>query len=207
MMVQYDQSGCIYVIARWNSSTKGIYNQEEEFWEFEFRNGDICDRTGSPRELSLTFTCNTEVEYLAETVNEDRGDCQYKFTIGSKYACITNTETCSDDGGNDGDDSGLSAGWIAIILFIVVFILYCIIGYFVTASRNKEGGMTDICDNIPNKEFWFKLPSLVMAGCSFTWDFCGALCCRMGRDTDDDDFEDIDDKQQSMLSETDNKDL
>lgn len=189
------------VIARWDPEVNGTYNTEGNYWEIKYTNGDICDLNDEPRELILSFTCEPGVEHAIEPVTEQT-NCVYEMTIATKYACPGNTEICSDSGNGDDGDSGLSGGWVFIILLIAAFMLYCVIGYVITGLRNKEGNMSDICDNIPNKEFWTKLPSLVCAGCGFTKDFCIALCCRMRGDTDDD-FEDIDDKQQNMLTEED----
>merc|ERR1712113_847453 len=75
-------------------------------------------------------------------------------------------------------DNSLSGGTIFCIILFIGLILYFVIGYIISAILNrKDHGCFDISANIPHIVFWIKLPSLIVAGCSFTLDFVLALCC------------------------------
>ena len=46
------------------------------------------------------------------------------------------------------------------------------VGYFVMAfTVNKEGGLKDFGNNIPQKTFWMACPKLVIAGCSVSKEY------------------------------------
>lgn len=54
--------------------------------------------------------------------------------------------------------------------------MYCAVGYVVMGlTKNREGGLSDFKNNIPQKEFWMVFPSLVVAGCSVTKEYVMGL--------------------------------
>jgi len=76
------------------------------------------------------------------------------------------------DGGDGDDDGGISGGWIFIIILVCIAVLYVVGGVIYKRVRTEDRGI----DMIPNKDFWFSLPLLVVAGHLYIWRKLRGLC-------------------------------
>lgn len=176
-----DANAC-YVLGRWDQTITPTYSDlEGGTWTFRYDNG--ADDCGNPaRTWAPTFVCAPGVEADYQTVSEIPGSCFYELTVRTQYACTGQSYACPDSDAN----SGLSGGWIFIIILLSATCMYCFVGYIVMGTAvNKEGGLKDFGNNIPQKNFWLMCPSLVWAGCCFTKDFIGGLFNKKGGDMEE----------------------
>lgn len=158
-----DGSNC-YILGRWDATILPQYSdQNGGTWEFQYANGD--DDCGSPaRTWAPKFICDPNVETEVDAVRETGNSCYYTVNIATKYACTATPISCATDA-----SGALSGGSVFLIILVSALFLYCIVGYIVMGLIvNKEGGLGDFSNNIPNKGFWTVFPSLVVAGCSVT---------------------------------------
>eukprot|EP01084_Bolivina_argentea_P085734 154959_1 len=168
MVVQSSEEGetdqC-FLIAVWDNSAVATYDASSRTWLVAFENGDDC--FGTPRRFEAELVCDSSTDGRVMGMDEPR-TCEYVMTINTRYAC--GVVACSSD-------DGISGGSVFLIIFFSGFFLYFVVGYLVMAfTKNKEGGVADFSNNIPQKAFWCMLPSLVLAGCMFSKDFIVGLC-------------------------------
>jgi len=171
MVSQFTADGAqCYVLGMWDQTLSPQYNSDNGgTWEFTYANGGDCD--GNIRTWTPTFVCDQSSEHSIDAVQEQGNSCIYTVNVRTKYACLGQSYSCSDSAG-----SGLSGGWVFIIILLSALFLYCTVGYLVMGlAVNKEGGLGDFSNNIPQKEFWMIFPSLVVAGCSVTKEFVVGL--------------------------------
>eukprot|EP01083_Nonionella_stella_P028025 77164_1 len=170
MVVQRAGDLC-YILGQWDAAIQPKYEATNGgTWTFIYDNGDTdC---GSPaRTWSPKLVCTPGTHWESGIVNEATGSCYYEVEIKTQYACAASQNTGCVSAASS--DSSLSGGWIFIIILLSGLFLYCVAGYLIMGlSVNTDGGLGDFANNIPQKSFWIVLPSLVIAGCSVTFEFC-----------------------------------
>ena len=156
------------------------YNADVGSFTFTYNNGDNYDcKDDNARTWIPTFQCVEDTEWEVGDVTEEGeatdNTCLYQVTITTKYACQDQIQSCSDSD----NPNTLGLGYIFILVLFGGILVYCIVGYFVMGlCVNREGGITDYKDNIPNKSFWCNLPSLVMAGCLYSKEIICGVCSK-----------------------------
>eukprot|EP01087_Luapelamoeba_hula_P022535 TRINITY_DN80_c0_g1_i2.p1 TRINITY_DN80_c0_g1~~TRINITY_DN80_c0_g1_i2.p1 ORF type:complete len:261 (-),score=42.12 TRINITY_DN80_c0_g1_i2:90-872(-) len=144
------------------------------------KEGFLLEFTGGSedRKIDIDFVCDKSATGVgtfeaADPSENPVKDYHLKWT--TEHACPTGK---SGDGGGDGgdgdDDDGMpiSGGWIFIIILVGLFFLYFLFGAIFMAWRKQARGL----DIIPNKDFWFALPGLFIAGHVFLWQKARGLC-------------------------------
>jgi hypothetical protein len=99
----------------------------------------------------------------------------YHLTYRTTFACPTTGGDGGDGGGDGGDGGGgpaISGGWIFIIILFSLIIIYIVGGMLYNRYRRDLRGV----EMIPNHEFWFALPGLVIAGNVYVYQKARGLC-------------------------------
>ena len=191
-----DENKC-FICGKTIDNIEPQYNEELISFEFTYNNGDNVDCENEvSRTWIPTFQCSESEDWTVGPVLEEEGQqCYYKVTITTKYACQDNIETCKESE----PSKSLGLGYIFIMILFGLILLYCIIGYLINGiCINREGGISDFKENVPNKDFWLNLPKLVMAGCIYSKDVSFGVCSGNKTDGDKDDG---DEKEESLIDE------
>jgi len=125
--------------------------EEDRKSDIEF----ICQENGG--------TGNLQAQNPAETPTHF-----YHLEWTSQYVCPTHGDGDGDGdggGGDGGGGGGISGGWIFIIILFSLIFLYFVCGVLFQAFYVKARGL----DMIPQKDFWFALPGLFIAGHVYTY--------------------------------------
>jgi len=130
-----------------------INGEEDRQSDVEF----ICDPQGG----TGTLTAATPTEQPTHF---------YHLQWTSSLVCPGHSDGGGDGGGDDG--GGISGGWIFIIILLGLFVLYLIGGVIYKRVRTEDRGL----DMIPNKDFWFGLPMMVVSGHIYLWRKARGLC-------------------------------
>jgi len=118
----------------------------------------ICDKNGGTGQLQAA-TPTEQPEHF------------YHLSWTTKYACPGGGD--GDGKKGDGDDGpAISGGWIFIIILFSLLIIYFIAGVAYNKFRKDAHGV----ELIPNHEFWFALPGLVIAGNVYVYRKLRGLC-------------------------------
>jgi len=132
-----------------------------------YSNGDECV-LGS-WETVITLACDPTIE--GEITDVDTGDCWFKATVSSKYACGVPVSGSSATSG--GDASGQSSGDV-VALVILIILLVCVVLYFGLGVfyQKKFKEASTFREYIIHNEFWCSLPSLIKDGVLFIFHGC-----------------------------------
>jgi len=124
------------------------------------------------RRLDVEFECDKTagVGSLKAAIPTESPTHFYHLNWKSAYACPSGG---GGGGGGSGDDGmGISPGWIFIIILLGIGVMYLILGVaFKKFLRDAHGW-----ELIPNNEFWFALPGLVIDGNKYLWRKATGLC-------------------------------
>ena len=130
-----------------------------------YRNANLwlkCGQSSTPPATPVTVT---EASPSAPSTNTP---CSYY------WAPISMSQFCPGAGGGSG---GFDYGWVFVIIVLVGFFLYFVLGIIISRfGFHKEGR-----EMIPQHEFWFGLPGLVLDGLKYA--FC-CVPCRGGSYTE-----------------------
>mmetsp|Transcript_10291 Transcript_10291/g.20050 ORF Transcript_10291/g.20050 Transcript_10291/m.20050 type:complete len:159 (+) Transcript_10291:326-802(+) len=129
-----------------------------------YTEGDICydmekyiDRT-----VTFNFYCDSKDKGSLAEVEESPFLCQYTYDFYTKSACIKPAKASVDP--VPPPATGISSGTKFLIFLLVGVLLYLALGMTYNHFKNS----TSLSDSVPNKEFWYEMPSLVQEGISFT---------------------------------------
>jgi len=131
--------------------------------QITYSDGDECI-LGSWQTV-VTLSCDATVE--GEISSVETGECWYKATVTSKYACGVEVSGGGSDSGNGG-----SGDVVALVILIVL--LCCVVLYFglgvIYQKKVKEASSPT--EYIIHNEFWCSLPGLVRDGVLFIFHGC-----------------------------------
>jgi len=126
-----------------------------------YSNGDDCDFGSYQTVVSLL--CDKNEQGTIDTVDE--GECWYRMTVRSTYACGHEaTASDSDDDNSSGASSGDVVALVILILLFVAIIAYFAIGAFWQKKRHDASSFQEY---IIHYEFWSSLPGLIKDGVLF----------------------------------------
>jgi len=122
-----------------------------------YSDGDDCD-FGDHWQTVISFLCDETEDGVIDSVDE--GECWYRLTVLSKYAC--GTETTPDDSG--ASDTGDVVALVILLIMVFGLIAYFVLGAVYQKMRNDPGTLREY---IIHNEFWCSLPGLIVDGCKF----------------------------------------
>ncbi|KAL4222528.1 hypothetical protein ACF0H5_018567 [Mactra antiquata] len=120
---------------------------------------------GVLRLTTVNLVCDKSACTPSFTPMGEQGAGQFEMTLTTVCAC---PDGCDASGpkhcSGSGAAGGLSGGTILCILFISLLFVYLVAGTIFMKMRLNATGS----DLIPNKNFWFSLPGLILHGFKFT---------------------------------------
>mmetsp|Transcript_2521 Transcript_2521/g.3959 ORF Transcript_2521/g.3959 Transcript_2521/m.3959 type:complete len:241 (+) Transcript_2521:18-740(+) len=125
-------------------------------------NGDRCNNK-QDRMITYKFHCSQEPTRVG--LAQEGHICKYEFDIYTKEICPAKTKLKTKTSTSSKVKTGL-------LLLGGGFIAYFIIG--VLANKRKEPQL-GVMEAIPNKDFWFDLPSVLYSALKKTLDSCRGL--------------------------------
>jgi len=123
-----------------------------------YGDGDECI-TGTYQGV-VTLNCDASEEGVITDI--EPGDCWFKVSIATKYACGKEVDSNSENGG--GKDSGEVAAIVILVILLVGFAGYFAFGVFYQKKFNDASSPREY---IIHNEFWCALPGLVKDGVLF----------------------------------------
>jgi len=111
-------------------------------------------------QLTIAFECDKDTpDPGVLTFNDEGHYCNYNITWKTRSACQLPRAP--------NRPSSLANDWGShfLLIFVAVFVTYCGLGTFI---KSRLPNHSDACyNNIPQRDFWFDLPSLVSDGAIF----------------------------------------
>jgi len=119
------------------------------------------------RQTDIEFICDAvagtgTLTALTPTENPTH---YYHLQWKSNLTCPGGDGDGGGDGGDGDYDDGISGGWIFIIILLCIVVLYLVGGVIYKRVRTDERGL----EMIPNKDFWFSLPGLIIEAHKYLW--------------------------------------
>jgi hypothetical protein len=179
-----------FVSAQWDTDMTGEYfpgNMEAHYIAYT---GQTCMFGGSMTSRIYHVCASSATTPYTSVVHESYYDCQVFIALHSQAACAgagpsppgppgppspgpsPSPGPPGTPGGQTGEVSGADVGMIVCLIFFLGGGAYFAVGGYLNHKKGEVG-----YDRVPNKEFWFGLPSLIKDGFEFTK---GKIKARMG---------------------------
>jgi len=132
--------------------------------QITYSNGDDCI-LGSYQSV-ITFQCDKTQD--GEITEVDAGECWYRMTVLSKYACAIDSPA---SGGSEDSktDPGETVALVILIILLVAVVLYFGLGVI---YQKKFKDASTPSEYIIHNQFWCSLPLLVKDGVLFIGHGC-----------------------------------
>jgi len=130
--------------------------------EISYSQGDEC--IVGAYEADVLLLCDPSLE--GDIVSADPGECWYKITVSSKYACGKQVDSMSPA---SSDDSGAKGSGEIVSIVILVLLGVGVVAYFGLGVwyQKKYKDASTIREHIIHNEFWCSIPGLVKDGVLF----------------------------------------
>jgi len=130
-----------------------------------YSDGDDCDFGNYQTVISLV--CDETEQGTIDSI--DDGECWYRMTIRSKYACGKEASSTSSGDDGSGASSGDVVALVILIVLLVGFVLYFVVG---AIWQKKKNDASSFHEYIIHYEFWSSLPGLIKDGVLFICHGC-----------------------------------